>query len=57
MTMSGLGFFAATQQLKSLQQSSEAAWQDMSHGLETAWTTLAESFEKSWQEFNRSRKP
>ena len=47
----------ATQKLRSLQQSSDAAWQHMSHGLEGAWKTLAESFEKSLQEFNRTHKP
>ena len=36
--------------LQEIQESSEAAWADMSRGFEEAWKHLAEGFDKAWSE-------
>ncbi|NIO40560.1 MAG: hypothetical protein GTO41_10475 [Burkholderiales bacterium] len=39
--------------LKQIQQSSEAAWSDMSKGFEEAWKHVVEGFDRAWSEFHK----
>jgi len=41
----------AMKKLAQAQDSSEAAWKDVSKGFEEAWQDLADSFENAWSEF------
>jgi hypothetical protein len=40
-----------------VQYSSQAAWGEMSRGLEEAWKTMSSSFERAWSEFHRKKDP
>ena len=42
--------------MSELHRSSDAAWTDMSQGVEQGWKALAESFDRAWAEFKTKNK-
>ena len=45
------------QRMSELHRSSDAAWNDMSQGVEQGWKALAENFDRAWAEFKTINKP
>lgn len=44
---------AMMQRMGEIRGSSDAAWADMSKGVEQAWKALAESYDRAWDEFKK----
>ena len=47
----------AMKKLAQAQDSSEAAWKDVSKGFEEAWQDLADSFDNAWSQFRDKEQP
>ena len=47
---------AMMQRMSEIRGSSDAAWADMSKGVEQAWKALADSYDRAWADFKSKNK-